>query len=96
MTRDVRKQCFELGYGLLYDVTNTSLGVGYGDAYFFPRDKALYADPKHRWAKAAVLYKADKEFWEFFETSARNVGVNVKLFRKREEAIEWLSDGKAN
>ena len=92
MTRDVRKQSFELGYGLLYDVTSVSLGVGIVDAYSYPRDiKGLYEDHTHRSGKAAIIYKADKEFWEFFETTARNAGVNVRLFRKREEAIEWLS-----
>ena len=97
MTRDVRKQSFELGYGLLYDVTNVSLGVGIVDAYSYPRDTAeLYEDPRHRYGKAAITYKADKEFWEFFETTARNAGVNVKLFRKREEAIEWLSGEKSS
>ena len=82
---------------MLYDVINVSLGVGIFDAYYYPRDiETLYEDPKHRYGKAAIVYKADKEFWEFFETTARNAGVNVKLFRKREEAIEWLSAGKAS
>jgi hypothetical protein len=64
MTRDVRKQSFELGYGLLYDVINISLGVGIVDAYSFPRDIAtLYEDSKHRSGKAAIIYKADQEFW---------------------------------
>ena len=95
MTRDVREQSFALGYGLLYDVTNVSLGVGIVDAYSYPRDTAdLYEDPRHRYGKAAIIYEGDKEFWEFFETTARNAGVNVKLFRKREEAIEWLSAKK--
>ena len=92
MTKDVRKKAFELGFGLLDDVKNVSLDVGIIDAYSFPRDKeTLYEDPEHSFGKAAVLYKTDKEFWEFFETTARNAGVNVRLFCKREEAMEWLS-----
>ena len=97
MTRDVRKQSFELGYGLLYDITNVSLSVGITDAYFYPRDTAnLYEDFIHRKNKAAIIYKADNEFLEFFETTAQNTGVNIKLFRNREEAIEWLSSEKAS
>jgi len=96
MTRDVRKQSFELGYELLYDVTNVTLGVGIADAYFYPRDiTALYENIKHRVNKAAIIYNTGKEFWKFFETTARNAGVNVKLFLKREEAIGWLSGEKA-
>ena len=92
MTRDVRKRSFELGYGLLYDVTDVSLAVGIADAYYYPRDVAtLYEDRAHRYGKAAIVWKADKEFWDFFVTTSRNAGVNVRLFRKREEAMEWLS-----
>jgi hypothetical protein len=55
MTRDVRKRAFEPGYGLLYDVTNVSLNVGLGEAYFFPRDiEAVYEDPVHRFGRAAT------------------------------------------
>ena len=92
ITRDVRKQSFELGYGLLYDVTNVSLGIGIGAVYSFPRDVAtIYEAPIHRRGKAAIVYRVDEDFWEFFETTARNAGVHVRLFRTREEAIEWLS-----
>lgn len=97
MTRDVRKQAFELGYGLLYDVTNTSLGARIADAYSFPRDiTTIYEDPIHRFGKAAIVYKSNKEFWHFFEITAQNAGVRVRLFRTREEAIEWLSGKKAS
>lgn len=91
MTRDVRKRAYELGYGLVYDVTNVSLEVGITDAYSFPRDEDIYEDLKHRRGKAAVVYKNDKDFWEFFETTARNAGVDVLVFSEIEEALKWLS-----
>ena len=93
MTRDARKKSFELDYGLLYDVTEATLNVKIVDAYSFPRDiKNIYEDNAHRRGKAAIVYKSDKDFWEFFETTARNAGVIVKLFREKKEAIEWLSE----
>ena len=92
MTRDVRKRAFELDYRLLYDVINVSLGIGITDAYSFPRDmENIYEDFKHRQGKVAIVYKEDAEFWEFFETTARNVGVNILRFREIEEAINWLT-----
>lgn len=91
MIRDVRKRAFELDYGLLYDVTNVSLGVKILDAYTFPRDmENIYEDFRHRRGKAAVVYKNDRDFWEFFETTARNTGVDVMVFRETEEALKWL------
>ena len=97
MTRDVRKRAFELGYGLLYDVTNVSLDVGITEAYFFPRDRLnIYEDVAHRRGKVAIVCKFDKDFWKFFETTARNAGVDVTLFWESKEAIEWLSIERAS
>jgi len=92
MTRDVRKRAFELGYRLLHDVTNVSLGIGIADAYSFPLDmENIYEDFKHRQGKVAIVYKEDEEFWKFFETTARNAGVSVLVFCETEEAVSWLT-----
>ena len=93
MTKDVRKQAFELGYKTLYDVTNASVSGGIPDAYYFPRDiETVYEDPTHRLGKAAILNSPDNDrvFWEFFENTACNAGANVKLFYSKEEAVAWL------
>ena len=95
MTRDVRKRAFELGYDVLYDMTDVSLGVGISDAYYFSRDSDIYEDFAHRRGKAAVVYKSDKDFWEFLELTTRNVGVNVRIFGEMEKALEWLSEEQA-
>jgi hypothetical protein len=93
MARDVRKRAFELGYGLLYDVTNVSLGVTIADAYFFPRNAGnIYEDLAHRSGKAAIVYKSDKDYWKFYETTSKNAGVNVLVFCETKEALEWLSE----
>ena len=96
MSRDVRKRAFELGYGLLYDVTNLSPGIETFDAYFFPRDTENYEDIKHRKVKTAVVYKTDKDSWKFLETTARNVGMNVVMFCEIEDALKWLSEEQPN
>ena len=73
------------------------MDIGIFDAYSFSREKdSLYEDISHSFGKAAIVHRADKEFWEFFETTARNAGVFVKVFCSKEEAIEWLSDEKAS
>jgi len=95
MARDARKQAFELGYKTLYDVTNASLNIGILGAYHLPRDiKNLYENPKHRSGKAAILYGPDRDkgFWDFFEATARNAGVDVMVFCSEEEAVKWLSN----
>ena len=94
MTRDARKQAFELGYNTFHDVTNVSLSVGILDAYSFPRAmENIYEDSRHRSGRAAIIYAPDKDrvFWEFFESTARNAGVDVMVFCNKEEAVQWLS-----
>ena len=90
--RDIRKKAYELGYNILYDVTNITVRVTIVDAYSFAQDiEKIYDDPVHRHSKAAFLYKSDAEFWKFYETTARNTGANVMMFRKKEKALQWLS-----
>jgi|GEM_PF-1532357 len=91
MTRDVRKRAFGLGYQLLHDVTNVSVGIKIADAYSFPLDmENIYEDFKHRQGKVALVYKEDAEFWKFFETTARNAGVSILVFCEMEAAMNWL------
>lgn len=95
MTREVRKRAFELEYGALYDVTEANPQISLAQAYSFSRDiKSLYEDPKHRMGKAAIVHAPgkDEKFWRFFETTARNAGIIVKLFQDKTEAMAWLSD----
>ena len=92
MTREARKTAYDRGYCVLYDVRNVSLGVGIVDAYNFARDfENIYEDIKHRSAKAAIVYRTDKDFWKFLEITAQNAGVTVLRFLEIEEALEWLS-----
>lgn len=48
--------------------------------------------------KEAILLPVSEKaasMMRFFETIARNRGLNVRVFSKREEALEWLLDNKA-
>lgn len=91
ISRQVRKQAYELDYGILYDVTNVNVGASIADAYSFARDiKNIYQEQIHRLGKAAFLYKSDKGFWEFYETTASNAGAKIKSFTDKDKALEWL------
>jgi len=93
MTRAARKRSHELGYGLLYDVRAVSVAASLVDAYDFPRrTDELYDTPAHRLGRAAILFEKDEAFWDFFETTVRNVGLTVNIFKDREEALRWLRE----
>ncbi len=95
MVKDVRKQAFDLGYGLLYDMIDVSVAVSFAQAYAFPRDtQNVYHDPKHRFGRAAVLYKPgkDEDFWKFYENTAQNTGGVVRVFNDKDKALKWLCE----
>jgi len=99
VTKDVRARAFELGYSVLYDATETFPQISFAQAYTYPRDiKNLYADPKHRYGKAAIVCAPGKDetFWKFLETTARNAGIIVRVFLDKSEAAQWLADDAAH
>ena len=93
MIRELRQKAYELNYGVMYDVSSATLKAKLFDAYQLPRESEdLYESPAHRRGKVAIVYKAEKDFWEFLETTALNSGLLVKVFSERGEAFEWLQN----
>ena len=43
-----------------------------------------------RTSKRAVIYSSHAEDFKFYETSARNQGINVQVFSDYDEAKRWL------
>ena len=46
-----------------------------------------------RYARVAMLVRPDDHSHDFIEVLAKNSGLNVRLFRDREQAIEYLVKG---
>jgi hypothetical protein len=98
-TREAGKKAFEQGYDILFDVTGATLRASITEAYQFPRDVgSAYEDSRHRNARMAILYRSvrDEEFWEFYETTAMNTGLAVKVTRDWDDAVAWLSSRTAS
>lgn len=95
VVREVRKQAYEIGYTVLYDVTQATVTASLGEAYFFPRNVEMYEDPKHKEGKIAIQIDPGKltEFWEFYVTTSKNAGYNIEMFESRNEAADWLNNG---
>lgn len=80
-------------YKILCDVRKTVVKVSFADWFFMPRTLPVYKDIKARSVKTAVLInpgKQEKEY-EFFESVTHNLGMNLKVFISKKEALEWLS-----
>lgn len=60
------------------------------DQYHLANTDLATADFVDRTAKVAALVAPNDHSHDFIETVIRNVGFNLRLFRKREDAMEFL------
>ncbi|MCI4667112.1 MAG: hypothetical protein MRZ79_03055 [Bacteroidia bacterium] len=88
----VRKATTDNGHiHALYDLSEVEMNLPVGNAYFFPR--RMQNDYLHLPTNkiAVVQYQTrDPKFWLFYETTARNAGLDLKTFPSFEKAEEWL------
>jgi hypothetical protein len=79
-------------YQILYDVTQAKVEVSFIDWFFLPRTLPVLQNSEIRIIKAAVLIPpGDQEgSYRFYETVTHNIGMNLRIFFKKKEAIKWL------
>jgi hypothetical protein len=87
-----RKAASEHRYQILYDVTQSKVDVSLIDWFFLPRTLPVLQNSETRIIRAAVLIPpGDQESaYRFYETVTHNIGMNLRIFFKEEEAIRWL------
>jgi hypothetical protein len=87
-----RVKAYELGYNLLYDMRNATVGASIADIYSIPRQLASIDADKAAGVRTAYLIspEADMESWHFYENTARNAGLNCKTFESEADALSWL------
>lgn len=76
----------------LYDLSKSIVTLQVGNAYFFPRQ--MQNDYLHLPTnKIAVITSPsrDQQFWKFYETTAKNAGLDLRTFCSYEEAESWIS-----
>lgn len=86
---ETRSLASQLGCGILCDIRNASFDVNMADWYYLVRDREVYPTiPKD---KTAILI--NKESWKLFkfvENVTRNVGMRIRIFRNKQDALDWL------
>lgn len=87
-----RKNAAEHGYNIFCDVRESQAKVDLADWFYLPRKLFVYRDLKTRTARTAILVTAGRQenVYRFFETVASNLGLQIKIFLREEEALEWL------
>ena len=91
---NARKTAAEHHYPILCDVIHADVKVSFLDWFYLPRTLPVYKNNKIRLIKAALLVSPGKHKREysFYETVTHNLGMNLKVFLKEKEAIEWLME----
>ncbi len=86
-----RLRAAETGYNVLYDFRDTVTRVAMIDWYDLPRRLDVLRTAEARSAKVAVLYPAHSaKDYQFYEDTAANAGLTVKIFQDEAEALAWL------
>ena len=83
-------------YSRLYDFQNCTFSISDTDLYYLPRFDDKAESKLDKAVKIALLIdpQSDNDDVAFFETTALNVGRNVKVFSAETEAYKWLDDQK--
>jgi hypothetical protein len=93
--REARILADKHGYRLLFDYRGVDLHAKTGQIYQYPREVDHLLDNKLRRIKTALLVSNGPQLkdFRFFETTARNTGVNVRIFPDNElGALAWLAE----
>jgi hypothetical protein len=79
-------------YNIICDVRQATISVAFADWFFLPRRLGVYRNPKMRSIKTAIIVTGGKQekVFRFFETVTSNLGMNIRIFFREEEALEWM------
>lgn len=72
----------------LNDISKSELKLSTVELYYLPR-MAVKGAFNHSWKRAILLNERNRDV-DFYEITAINQSLNIKVFTDRDEAIEWL------
>lgn len=94
ISREPRELASGKGYGILYDLRDAKIDAGTLEIFRYAREIQATKFEKLRYIRSALLVSSgpSKADWSFYETTAQNSGVNVRLFIDNEEgAVKWAA-----
>jgi len=80
------------GLPILYDMSAALPGnISKSDLFWMPRKLGVLNSPWARRVRVALLHPAEHvDNARFWETTFRNLGLDVRAFTERRDAIAWL------
>jgi len=87
--KETRALALEKQWGILCDITNATFNVSVADWFYLARNKDIYPDISSE--KTAILIHPDSwKLFNYVEDVTQNVGLKIRVFRKKEDAMAWL------
>ena len=79
-------------YNRLYDFRNCNLSMSMHDIYVFTRTDTSMQSVRSKVVKVAMLIAENNDFmsFKFCETTAHNLGFNIRVFTSEESALGWV------
>jgi len=89
---DARQNAAAHRYNILCDVRESRAHVSLADWFYLPRRLGVYKSMQTRSVKTAIVVTPGRQekAYRFFETVTSNVGLNIRVFLREEEALAWL------
>jgi hypothetical protein len=87
--KETRELATEKQCGILCDITNATFNVTMADWFFLARNKDVF--PSVSTEKTAILINPGNwKLFKYVEDVTQNVGMKIRVFRKKEDAMAWL------
>ena len=87
--KETRALAAEKKCGILCDITNATFNVNLADWFYLARNKDVYPDISLE--KTAILINPDSwKLFKFVEDVTQNVGLKIRIFIKKDDAMDWL------
>ena len=97
ITNEARTLGAKKGYAILFDLRGAVIDEGTMGILTFVREIQAKKLENLRYVRSALLISSGsgQADWSFYETAARNAGINVRLFvDNEEEALKWAASSK--
>lgn len=86
---ETRTLAAETNSNIFCDVSRATITASLADWFYLARNKEIY--PSAPQEKTAILINPDAmKLYKFVEDVTQNVGLKIRIFLKKEDAMAWL------
>ena len=86
---ETRTLAAEMDFNIFCDISRANIRASLAEWFYLARNKEIY--PSAPQEKTAILINPDAlKLYKFVGNVTQNVGLKIRIFLKREDALAWL------